>query len=131
MFDEVIAFMKENSPNYVATVEGDAPRVRPLGFITGHDGRITFATSAGNNTSKQIKSNTNIEVSNTAATRDKALRIKGKAVIITDVETKNAILEAEPNLKRISEDPEGITMFYIKDPEATFWSYTGVTEVDL
>ena len=131
MLDEVIAFMKENTPNYIATIEGDAPRVRPCGFVTACDGKITFATSAENNLSKQIQANPNIEVSNTASTFDKALRIKGKAAIITDSGIKESIIEAEPNLKRISETPDGITLFYIDEPEATWWSYTGVTAAEL
>ena len=131
MFDEVIAFMKEASPIYIATVEENAPRVRPMGFVSGYDGKVTFASSAGNGTTKQLEANSNIEVSCTAATRDKALRIKGKAIIVSDIETIEAMMEAEPNLKRISPTPDGITIFYIDNPEATFWTYTGVTAVDL
>ena len=131
MIDEVVQLMKENSPNYIATIDGDAPRVRPMGYIECYEGRIVFATSASSSTSRQIKANPNIEVTNTAATRDKAVRIKGKAVIITDNSIKAALVEAQPNLKRISEDLDGITIFAIGEPEATLWSYTGVTSVEM
>ena len=131
MFDEVMTFLKANTPTYIATVEGDAPRVRPMGYVGDRDGKIIFASFASSSCTKQIQANPNIEVSSTAPTRDKALRIKGKAAIITDRDLKLDIMEETPGLKRISEDPDGITMFYIDEPVATFWSYTGVTAIEL
>ena len=130
MIEELVAFMKENSPNYISTVEGDVPHVRPMGFIMEYQGKLTFATSAGNGTSAQLAANPNIEVATTAKTRDKALRIWGKAVVIADLEEKIAIVADQPGLQKFP-GPEAITIFSIDKPQATWWSYTGVEKIDL
>ena len=41
--DEVLKFLKENPTYYLATAEGDQPRVRPFGTIAKFEGRLYFS----------------------------------------------------------------------------------------
>nr|WP_319489548.1 pyridoxamine 5'-phosphate oxidase family protein [uncultured Caproiciproducens sp.] len=123
--DEVLQFLTENSTFYLATVEGDLPKVRPFGFVMKCDGKICFCTNNQKNVYKQMKANPNIEIS--AATNDgKWLRLKGKAVFCTSKEKRQAALTAAPYLSRMySVDDAIFEIFYIDQAEATFSNMKG------
>jgi nitroimidazol reductase NimA-like FMN-containing flavoprotein (pyridoxamine 5'-phosphate oxidase superfamily) len=37
--EEVLKFLKDNDVFYLATVDGDKPKVRPFGFVMEHEGQ--------------------------------------------------------------------------------------------
>jgi uncharacterized pyridoxamine 5'-phosphate oxidase family protein len=118
--NEVLAFLSENKIFYLATVEGNIPKVRPFGFAMEFEGKLYFGTSNQKPVYKQLKANPNFEISTTAKTGD-WLRLKGKAVFNSNPKTKQAALDAMPGLSRMySVDDSIFELFYIEDGEATF-----------
>ncbi len=123
--DEVLQFLTENSTFYLATVEGNVPKVRPFGFIMKYDGKLCFCTNNGKNVYKQMKANPHIEICTTGKSGD-WLRLKGKAVFCTSKESKQAALAAAPYLSNMYRVDDGIfEIFSIDEAEAVFSNMKG------
>ena len=74
---EILRFLKDNAPFYLATVDGDKPKVRPFGFVMEHENKLWFCTNNQKNVYKQMQANPYIEISATAP--DKTwIRLRGK-----------------------------------------------------
>jgi len=124
---EVLKFLKENPVFYLATADGDTPKVRPFGFIMEHEGKICFCTNNRKNVYKQLQANPKFEIS-TASKTGEWLRLKGKAVFITSRESKKAALDTMPSLGRMySVDDSIFEIFYADEAEATFCNLSGAS----
>lgn len=118
--NEVLQFLKDNSIFYLATVDGDTPKVRPFGFVMEYEGKLCFCTNNQKDVYRQLKANPKLEISTTSEAGE-WLRLKGKAVFITSRITKKAALEAMPSLRRMySEDDAIFEIFRVEDGEAVF-----------
>ena len=122
--DEVLGFLTESQPFYVATVDGDTPRVRPFGFVMIYEGKLIFACNNQMNVYKQLKANPKFEISVTNKSYQ-WIRIQGKANFITSRETKETLVGLAPNLRNLSSEIDGIVIFSADEAEATFYSFTG------
>ena len=60
--NEVYEFLKKCGTYYIATVDGDQPRVRPFGTVDIFDGALTIQTGKVKDVSKQIHRNPKIEI---------------------------------------------------------------------
>jgi len=58
---EIIAFMNANPTCYLATVDGDAPRVRAMGIYKVTEDEIIIQTNVTKDVNKQMLQNPNIE----------------------------------------------------------------------
>lgn len=120
--DEVLKFLTDNHVFYLTTVDGNAPRVRPFGFVMGFGGKLCFATSNQKNVYKQMKSNPKIEIAATSKTGE-WLRLAGDAVFLTSKESKKAALDVMPSLGKMYRVDDSIfEIFSIENAEATFYS---------
>lgn len=118
--NEVLAFLLENRIVYLATVDGDIPKVRSVGFVMELEGKLYFSTSNQKNVYKQLKANPNFEVSIISQTGD-WLRLQGKAVFNTTRQTRQAALDAVPAFSKMySIDDDIFELFYIEDGVAIF-----------
>lgn len=125
--DEVLTFLLDNQPFYIANVDGTIPKVRPFGFAMNFEGKLYFGTSNQKQVYKQLQANPNIEISTTSKT-GQWLRLNGKAVFNTSRKTKQAALEAMPLLKKMySVDDSIFELFYIEEGEATFADMKGTS----
>lgn len=125
--DEVLKFLTDNPTFYLATVDGNLPKVRPFGFVMLFDGKLCFCTSNQKNVYKQLKANPHLEVSATSKTGE-WLRLRGKAVFNTSSQSKQAALEAAPFLNKMySVDDPIFETFYVEDGEATFTEMNGIS----
>ncbi|MEG6566293.1 pyridoxamine 5'-phosphate oxidase family protein [Thermoanaerobacterium saccharolyticum] len=123
--EEVLQFLKDNPTFYIATVNGDTPKVRPFGFVMEYNGKICFCTNNQKDVYKQLKANPKFEISITSKTGE-WLRLKGKAVFITSRESKKAALDTMPSLRNLySEDDSIFEIFYADEAEATFYGMSG------
>ena len=93
--EEVLEFLKENGPFYIATVEGNRPRVRPFGFVVKYKGRLWFCTNNRKKVYRQLKENPYFELSATSPDK-RWIRLSGKAVLATTPEVKAKALEESP-----------------------------------
>ena len=121
--EEVIQFLKECGTYYLATVEGDQPRVRPFGTAHVFEGKLYIQTGKVKPVSHQMLANPKIEIC--AFQKGQWLRIQAVAVEDDRVEARKSMLDAYPNLRRMYDENDGNTqVFYLKDAVATFSSFT-------
>lgn len=124
----VCEFLQKAHIFYVATLDGDQPRVRPFGVAHIIDGKLCVMTGRKKPVSKQIMENPKVEVC--ACVEGKWVRIEGKLVEDDRVETRQAMLEAYPFMKKTySADDGNMQVLYFKDATATFDSFSGEHEV--
>lgn len=123
----VIKFLKDSPIFYLATVDGDQARVRPLGFVMEYDGKICFCTANTKNMYKQMKQNPKIEIA--ACVETKTLRITGEAEFITDAASQQKVLDEMPMLKSIYSVGDGkFEVFAIKNAVASYITMSGEKE---
>jgi uncharacterized pyridoxamine 5'-phosphate oxidase family protein len=121
--EELEVFLTENGPFFLATIDGDVPRVRPFGFAKVFKGKLTFATSGGGNTYNQLKLNPRFEVS--CASKDYTwVRIEATARLIDDEDEVKELIEANPNIARLAGGGSGIGVYSAEDAVATFYSFS-------
>jgi uncharacterized pyridoxamine 5'-phosphate oxidase family protein len=118
---EVYDFLKKAQTYYLATVEGDQPRVRPFGTVNIFDGKLYIQTGRTKDVSKQIAANPRVEISAFDAAGGAWIRVSGVAVEDSRREAKKSMLDAYPSLRgRYSEDDGNTQVLYLKDAVATF-----------
>ena len=121
--ERVCEFLKEAQTYYLATVEGDQPRVRPFGTANIFEGKLYIQTGKIKSVSKQLAQNPKAEIC--AFKGGKWIRVAGELVEDDRREAKVSMLEAYPNLKKMYSPDDGNTqVLYFKNAVATISSYT-------
>ncbi len=125
---EVYEFLKKCGTYYIATMDGDQPRVRPFGTINIFENKLYIQTGKIKKVSRQIKANPKIEIC--GMTDGKWIRIEAMAVEDDRLEPKQDMLEAYPELKTIYAADDGNTqVFYLENVTATISSFTTEPQV--
>lgn len=112
-------FLTETGVFFLATTDGDQPKLRPLGSHMDMDGKVIFGVGNFKNVYKQMIANPKVEI--VACKQDGHwLRYTGKAVFETDPKYAEAALDAAPQLKAIYNDTTGnkLMMFHLEDATA-------------
>ena len=124
---KVEQFLKKAETYYLATVDGDQPRVRPFGTVNIFEGKLYIQTGKVKDVSKQIHKNPKVEI---CAFKDGTwLRVSGELVEDERIEAKKSMLDAYPSLQKMySAEDENTEVFYIKNAKATFSSFTSSPE---
>ena len=119
---EVYEFLKQCQTYYLATVEGDQPRVRPFGTIDLFEGRLYIQTGKAKAVSRQMAANPRVEI---CAFKDgRWLRLAARAIEDDRREARVHMLDAYPDLKKMYDPDDGNTqVFYLADAEATFSAF--------
>ena len=125
--ERVYNFLKEAGVYYLATVEGDQPRVRPFGTANIFEGKLYIQTGKVKPCSRQILVNPKVEIS--AFHNGTWIRISGELVEDNRVEAKKSMLDAYPDLRAMYNENDGNTqVFYFKNAVATFASFGAAPE---
>ena len=126
--EKVLQFLKEAGTYYLATVEGDQPRVRPFGTINVFEGKLYIQTGKKKDVAKQLAANPKAEI---CAFKDGTwLRVAGRLVEDDRFEARKSMLDAYPHLRRMYDENDGNTLvLYFEDATATFSSFTAAPEV--
>ncbi|MBE6842547.1 MAG: NimC/NimA family protein [Ruminococcus sp.] len=121
--ENVLRFLKEADVYYLATVEGDQPRVRPFGTVNLYEGKLYIQTGKIKPVSKQLMTNPKAEI---CAFKDgKWLRIACELIEDDSLEARKSMLDAYQNLRAMYDENDGNTqVFYMKNAVATFSSFT-------
>ena len=111
---EISNFIDEAKIYYLATVDGDQPKNRPLGGHHIYDGRLMFTIGDHKNVYKQMQ----VEI--VAFSKGKWLRYTGKAVFETDPKYSSFALEGSDFLQNIYNDKTGyhLALFHLEDAKA-------------
>ena len=121
--NEIYEFLKAAGTYYLATLEGDQPRVRPCGTVELFEGKLYIQTGKVKPVSRQLHANPKAEL---CAFRDgKWLRVSGELVPDERVEAKKHMLDAYPSLRAMYDENDGNTeVLYFTHGSATFSSFT-------
>lgn len=127
--ERTLKFLKDAGTYYLATVDGDQPRVRPFGTINEFEGKLYIQTGKKKDVSKQLHANPKAEIC--AFMNGEWLRVACELVADDRREAKVSMLEAYPNLQGMySADDDNTEVLYLKDATATFSSFAGAPEVE-
>jgi uncharacterized pyridoxamine 5'-phosphate oxidase family protein len=120
--------LKEAKVFYVATVDGDQPRVRPFGAITDIDGKPYTCTNNTKNVYKQLIKNPKAEISGILPD-GRWVRVTCTLVRDDSDEKRKAMLEQEPSLQRMYSVGDGIfEVFRFENAEGYIYSFTADPE---
>ena len=127
---QVYNFLKSCGTYYIATVEGDQPRVRPFGTINLFENKLYIQSGHVKPFAQQIEANPKVEIC--AFNGKEWIRVSGILVEDTRIEAKKSMLDAYPELRSMyDENDENTAVYYIKDGKATISSFTAKpVEVD-
>ena len=124
----VCKFLKDAGVYYLATVEGDQPRVRPFGTAHIFEGKLYIQTGKVKPTSRQLAANPKAEIS--AFHNGTWIRICGELVEDDRVEARKSMLDAYPNLRGMYDENDGNTqVLYFRNATASFCSFTAAPEI--
>ena len=125
---EVYDFLKSCNTYYLATVEGDQPRVRPFGTVDIFEGKLYIQTGKVKDVSKEMQANPKVEIC--AFNGEKWIRVAGEVVRDDRVEAKEHMLDSYPNLKTLYRaDDDNTEVLYLKNVTATISSFTEEAKV--
>ena len=120
---EVYEFLKKCGTYYLATVDGDQPRVRPFGTVNIFEDKLYIQTGKVKEVSKQIQKNPKVEIC--GFTEGTWVRVAGELVRDDRIEAKKSMLDAYPSLQNMySAEDDNTEVLYFKNATATFSSFT-------
>lgn len=113
-------FLTEAGVFFLATADGDQPKLRPLGAHMEMDGKLLFGVGDFKDVYRQLKANPKTEIVALKPDGQHWLRYTGKAVFETDPKYAEASLNAAPYLRKIYNDETGykLMMFHLEDATA-------------
>jgi len=121
--DKVLKFLKDAETYYLATVEGDQPKVRPFGTAHIFEGKLYIQTGKVKDVSKQLHQNPKAEIC--AFKNGEWLRVSGKLIEDNRNEARQSMLDAYPSLQKMYKADDGNTeVFYFENDTAIFSSFT-------
>ena len=125
---QVYDFLKKCGMYYLATVEGEQPRVRPFGTVDLFEGKLYLQTGLSKSVAQQLKADPKVELC--AFDGERWLRVAATAVYDDNIEAQKHMLAAYPSLQAMYQPGDGNTaVYYLKDATATFSSFTAAPEV--
>ena len=128
--NEAYEFLKKCGVYYLATVEGDQPRVRPFGALDVFEGKLYFQTGKIKPVARQLKANPNIEICAFNGETGAWIRIAAEAVLDERIEAQEHMLEANPGLKNRYAPGDGNTeVYFLKNARAEISSFTAGNKV--
>ena len=126
--NEVQEFLKECGVYYLATVDGDQPRVRPFGTAEIINDKLYIQTGKNKDVYKQIEANNKVEI---CAFKDgRWIRVSGKLIADDKVESKKEMLDKNPDLRSMyDENDDNCIVLYFESGLATISSFTEAPKV--
>lgn len=127
--EKVSEFLDKTRTYYLATVDGDQPRVRPFGTVLVYDGKLYIQTGKVKPVSKQLAANPKAEICAFDGATGTWLRVSGELINDDSRDVKVAMLEKYPDLKGMyNPDDDNTQVLFFKDATATFSSFTAAPE---
>ncbi|MDR0708084.1 MAG: pyridoxamine 5'-phosphate oxidase family protein [Treponema sp.] len=94
----ILDFVKSNQLFFIATVEGDQPRVRPFGALMEIDGRLAFCTNDQKDVFRQMQATNKVEICSMGNMEKdmRVIRIFGEVSFDKSAETRNKFFAEFP-----------------------------------
>ena len=117
-------FLKKCGTYYLATVEGDQPRVRPFGTAEIFEGKLYIQTGKVKNVYKQLVANPKAEIC--AYAGSEWIRIQCELIPDERIEAKQDMLDKNPSLRGMYKaDDDNTIVLYCRNAHATISSFSG------
>ena len=127
--NKIVEELKKARVFYIATIDGNQPRVRPFGSIIEYQGDAYICSGNFKEVYKQIKVNPNVELSGMYE-GPTWLRISATLVEDNRLEVQKAILNDETGPKGLYQPGDGrFVTFKLTNIKARKYSFTGVEEI--
>jgi pyridoxamine 5'-phosphate oxidase len=128
-FKECTDFANAVHNCFIATADGNQPRVRALGIWFADDTGFYFQTASVKAIYQQLKKNNKVELCFYGKMNDssdnKMMRVTGEVEFINDITLRKKVLEQRAFLKSYGinkpEDPR-LVVFCVNKGEAYFWT---------
>jgi pyridoxamine 5'-phosphate oxidase len=117
-FKEYAEFAAKATPAYFATMDGDKPRVRPIGVWFADETGIYFFTQTMKSFYKQLEAHPKVELC--FMHENKVMRVSGEVERIDDISLKERLMEERPSQKDVGIDKQAVYRLY--KGEAFFWT---------
>lgn len=122
--EEVQAYLKECGAFFIATVDGDQPRVRPFGVSEIIDGRLYIMTGKVKDVYKQMAANGKVEICALKRNGSEWMRLSGTLVNDETLAVKEEFLNRNQGLKAMYKaDDDNMAVLYITNATARFCSF--------
>ena len=122
MMNEIYEFLKKCGTYYLATLEGDQPRVRPFGTIDLFEDKLYIQTGRVKPVADQMKRNAKVELC--AFNGSEWIRVTAEAVLDERIEAQEHMLAAYPSLQAMYKPGDGNTeVYYLRDGSAQICSF--------
>ncbi|OGN99197.1 MAG: pyridoxamine 5'-phosphate oxidase [Chloroflexi bacterium RBG_13_51_18] len=124
-FKDCIKFANDNKTCYLATAEGDQPRVRAMGMWYADETGFYFQAQSVKAVCKQLDKNPKVEIYFQAKDFSKVLRVSGKARAVTDMKIRARCIEERPFVKNFgitTPDNPLLAIYQVYTGEAYFWT---------
>lgn len=123
---EILEFLRECGTFYLATTEGDQPRVRPFGVVCEFEGKLYIATTNKKDVYNQMLKNPKIEIC--GMNKDKWMRVAGEVELDEHREARVAMMEANKSLENMyNVDDNLFVVLSFKNAKARLYSFTEET----
>lgn len=120
---QVLEFLKKSGVFYLATADGNQPRVRPFGAVCEFEGKLYIVTNNQKDVYKQILANPKIEISGMA--EGKWIRLTAEALRDDRREARKAMLDANESLRSMYNEDDGkVEVLYLQNATASICSFT-------
>jgi len=120
---EAQQFLKKCGTYYLATVEGDQPRVRPFGTAEIFEGKLYIQTGKIKNVYKQLLANPKAEICGFAG--GEWIRIQCELIPDDRIEAKQDMLDKNPSLQMMYKaDDNNTIVLYCRNATATISSFS-------
>jgi pyridoxamine 5'-phosphate oxidase len=123
-FQEYVKFANENPVCYLATVEGNQPRVRPLEMCFADETGFYFNTESSKSVAKQLNKDQKVEACFFA--KGTVMRVTSEVEFIDDMAIRTRIYEQrKPTLEKLgvkNAEDSLLVVFALRKGEAFFWT---------
>ena len=126
--NKIVEALKSTGVFYLATIDGDQARVRPISAVEDINGKVYICTNNTKDMFKQMMANPKVEISGMG--KDGTwVRVNGTAVLDDSDESRKTFLELEPSLGGMYHLGDGIfEVLYIENAKCTRYSFTAAPE---
>ena len=122
---EVQSYLKECGVFFIATTDGDQPRVRPFGVSEIINGRLYIITGKVKDVYKQMDKNGKFEICALKKSGSEWMRLSGTLVNDETLSVKEEFLKRNPGLKAMYKaDDDNMAVLYITNATARFCSFS-------
>ena len=122
---EVQSYLKECGAFFIATTDGNQPRVRPFGVSEIINGRLYIITGKVKDVYKQMDKNGKFEICALKKSGSEWMRLSGTLVNDETLSVKEEFLKRNPGLKAMYKaDDDNMAVLYITNATARFCSFS-------